>query len=873
MRCRKNYRDFSPDERQDFIDAAMALRANGTIEQWADDHEDHFGVAHGGSAFLPWHREFLRRIEDALRAIKPGVTIPYWNWTAEEDRSPDSLLWSPEWMGAFDGWGLGRNVGGQSFLPDIDDLNGDLGQTSFSSFRSGLESTHGPPHPWVGGVMAGARSPADPVFWLHHCFIDMAWAYWQRLHPGEIYVPATPDDPAADEAMHPFTATPADVENHRTINEYDYPDLWGQDPPLVTLETPSLTFQDVPEGETTMRAVVFDVVSCALVHFNITAGPSVVGGGPNPFGTLLGTSLTANPLADSKARLWISYTATSDGDTAAGSVTIRCQETGEEWTIPISANTVARPSAAVVLALDRSNSMTFESGIGPGVTRGEVLQFSTPPFTTVIGSQHAVGIIGFDHDTLDLLPITLADGAGKLQMAATFSGYAPNPQGWTSIGEAVARSHELLVPETGYDVKAIVVLTDGQENHDGYDRRHIADVADLIGGQVYAIGLGTAEVLNAAALEALCNGHQGYLRMTGALGPDAFFRVAKYYQQILAGITNEDIVRDPEGWVRPGPPHRIPYDVTETDVDSTVVALTPTPWLIVAGLETPDGEVISPANVATYPTVSYQTGPSSVHYKVTYPVPTQAGGVAHSGRWHALLAVDPRFLRGRGAVREIAAATIVMESVSYAFAHGVRYSLMVHSYTNLRLRARLDQSSREPGATITIWATLNEYGLPVGTRADLTATVTRPDGSIMTLPLTFEGTSWTVSFRAEASGVYFINLQAAGRTLRGRPFTREQTLTGAVWRGGDQPPPRSEPGVRDGGRALCELLACLLRDRGIIASLRRLDIDVDRLTECVRGACGGRRAEPIPASAIANALARPAVLARIAQMITSELEP
>ena len=33
-----------------------------------------------------------------------------------------------------------------------------------SGFRSALEELHNGPHNWVGGVMAGAGSPEDPVF-------------------------------------------------------------------------------------------------------------------------------------------------------------------------------------------------------------------------------------------------------------------------------------------------------------------------------------------------------------------------------------------------------------------------------------------------------------------------------------------------------------------------------------------------------------------------------------------------------------------------------------------------------------------------------------------------------------------------------------
>jgi hypothetical protein len=93
-------------------------------------------------------------------------------------------------------------------------------------------------------------------------------------------------------------------------------------------------------------------------------------------------------------------------------------------------------------------------------------------------------------------------------------------------------------------VRATVVLTDGHENHGPYTRRSIDDVRGLIDERVYAIGLGTAEELEPVALERLCNRNRGYLLMTGQLGSDAYFRLAKYYQQILAGVTNNQIVRD-----------------------------------------------------------------------------------------------------------------------------------------------------------------------------------------------------------------------------------------------------------------------------------------------------------------------------------------
>ena len=113
----------------------------------------------------------------------------------------------------------------------------------------------------------------------------------------------------------------------------------------ITLVTPSLAFTNVPSGMggvgvTTHRAIRWDVVTCRNLTFVIIAGPT--GGFGTPFGT--STVVAADPIVPAAAaRLWLSYTSTSPGDTANGSVTVRCNETGQTWIINIQASTIARP--------------------------------------------------------------------------------------------------------------------------------------------------------------------------------------------------------------------------------------------------------------------------------------------------------------------------------------------------------------------------------------------------------------------------------------------------------------------------------------------------------------------------------------------------
>ena len=88
--------------------------------------------------------------------------------------------------------------------------------------------------------------------------------------------------------------------------------------------------------------------------------------------------------------------------------------------------------------------------------------------------------------------------------------------------------------------------------------------------------------------------------------------------------------------------------------------------------------------------------------------------------------------------------------------------------------------------------------------------------------------------------------------MRGLPFTREQEVTGAVWRGGDQPPPsgKDDPaGERD---HLCRLLGCLLSTETLspelVKRLGELGISLAGLRRCLKEYCADPRPSEIERS-------------------------
>ena len=85
--------------------------------------------------------------------------------------------------------------------------------------------------------MAGTASPGDPVFWLHHCWIDLLWARWQREHSGAPFVLSTTGAGLNDPLMEWPDRTPADVLDHHALGyRYDIEVIEPPEPPIVGQE-------------------------------------------------------------------------------------------------------------------------------------------------------------------------------------------------------------------------------------------------------------------------------------------------------------------------------------------------------------------------------------------------------------------------------------------------------------------------------------------------------------------------------------------------------------------------------------------------------------------------------------------------------------
>ncbi|XP_076453372.1 hemocyanin 2-like [Babylonia areolata] len=194
----------------------------------------HACCIHGMPTFPHWHRLYTVEMEDALIRHGSGVALPYWDWTKPISELPD-LFTSESY---YDAWrdevvsnpfvrSYIKSVDGYTVRdprPELYKLSKDgkhsvlfdevlltLEQTDYCDFEVQFEVTHNAIHYLVGGRQKYSLSSLDyssydPIFFVHHSFMDKVWAVWQELQKrrGLSYERAECAVNYMNEVMHPF---------------------------------------------------------------------------------------------------------------------------------------------------------------------------------------------------------------------------------------------------------------------------------------------------------------------------------------------------------------------------------------------------------------------------------------------------------------------------------------------------------------------------------------------------------------------------------------------------------------------------------------------------------------------------------------------
>jgi len=244
MNTRKNHANMSTAEKAAFVSAVLALKNKvdsvlkpGKMKRYDDFVQIHrnammgpdmiMPMPHGGPLFFPWHRVLIRQFELALQSAAgdANMALPYWDWELSGKNSPftDDFMGGDGdaaqghrvvsgpfayikkkfkirlWDGTSGDAGLLREFGTDptAYLPTPTQVASALTKTPYSPGANSWEKTcegglHNPVHRWIGGNMADATSPNDPMFFLHHCYLDLLWENWRKQHPtSDPYLPAS----------------------------------------------------------------------------------------------------------------------------------------------------------------------------------------------------------------------------------------------------------------------------------------------------------------------------------------------------------------------------------------------------------------------------------------------------------------------------------------------------------------------------------------------------------------------------------------------------------------------------------------------------------------------------------------------------------
>ncbi|KAJ3380781.1 hypothetical protein HDU92_005776 [Lobulomyces angularis] len=284
---RKEWRALSTQEQEDYFTGVLKLMkmpsvtpgSDNRFEEFAQIHADKVQEAHFVPAFLPWHRAYLRAFELEMQKVleNPNYSLPYWEWTLDFEEPEKAPVWGPD---KFGGNGQGEHmcvVDGKfaNFTSKIftispfeprnnTKLNGCLqrdfrprtmetagvsikrwnnseeiyavqdNSVDFPAFNSMFTFEHARVHLYIGGDMADLADPAlDPIFILHHTFVDKNWAEWETLDVSRYseytglndnWPNTTVVNASLSEVMYPFDFTVKDVMNISDIC-YEYTNM------------------------------------------------------------------------------------------------------------------------------------------------------------------------------------------------------------------------------------------------------------------------------------------------------------------------------------------------------------------------------------------------------------------------------------------------------------------------------------------------------------------------------------------------------------------------------------------------------------------------------------------------------------------------
>jgi hypothetical protein len=296
---------------------------------------------------------------------------------------------------------------------------------------------------------------------------------------------------------------------------------------------------------------------------------------------------------------------------------------------------------------------------------------------------------------------------------------------------------------------------------------------------------------------------------------------------------------DPQGELRPGDVHRIPFDIVESDVSMDVVAICPLAPFLEFVLEAPDGTLIQ---AGSGPNVGFRLDGGDEFYRIQLPaIPANPGGT-HAGRWTAILRVRDPQKTAAAAGREMFAGVDRQTLDSVAQRGALPYQLFVQSYSNLTMDVEIQQDGFLPGAKLAFFAGLQEYRQPVVGPARVLVELVAPDGQEVSVQLSPVAPGRFVGeYKTPRSGMYRCRFRASGTSRRGQLFQREESRTAVInarlGPGGDLETTVVEGSGDENRKHWCDLVECLLHEPSVARLLTKYKIDAGEIRACLKRYC------------------------------------
>ncbi len=272
------------------IAAIQAISDNRGYQYVASVHGlNQYLCPHGNPRFAIWHRPYVLMMEQALQAFSPGLALPYWDWTSLRARTegipaiftartyrvaggrpiPNPLFKAAVSFSNQAGVSVtSRSTGTPSGLSGMPGLVQTANRTTnYDRFTAALEQPHNAVHGWVGGTMGQVNFAAfDPVFWVHHCFVEKIFCDWQD----RTGAPITPS--VAGQVLAPFNKRTEDVWNYHALG-YRYAPEGARVVPSASLTATSKAGKRSASTASFALANTPDDVVRAELHFVKTVPP------------------------------------------------------------------------------------------------------------------------------------------------------------------------------------------------------------------------------------------------------------------------------------------------------------------------------------------------------------------------------------------------------------------------------------------------------------------------------------------------------------------------------------------------------------------------------------------------------------------------